>query len=67
MANAIYEGKTKKLFDMPRIGEDFLFSVNETKRLVALYSRQGVSPLARTLRIQIFMIISTEPPVQLLN
>lgn len=49
MASAIHEGKTKKLFDMPRIGEDFLFSVNETKRLVALYSRRDVSPFTKTI------------------
>jgi hypothetical protein len=42
---AIQEGKTKKLFDMPRIGEDFLFSINERKRLLMLYSKRNVSPL----------------------
>ena len=49
MASAINEEKTKKLFDMLRIGEDYLLSVNETKRLVAFYSRRDVSPFAKTL------------------
>jgi len=49
IASAINEEKTKKLFDMLRIGEDYLLSVNETKRLVAFYSRRDVSPLAKTL------------------
>jgi hypothetical protein len=47
MPAAIDEGKTKKLFDMPKIGEDFLLSVNESKRLLVLYSRRHVSSFAR--------------------
>lgn len=45
LPEAIASGKTKKRFDMPRIGEDYLFAVNESKRLVALYSKHHVSIL----------------------
>ena len=50
MADAIAHSKTKKRFDMPRIGEDYLFAVNESKRLIALYSRRDVRVLTLILR-----------------
>ncbi|KAF8306077.1 hypothetical protein DL93DRAFT_2172249 [Clavulina sp. PMI_390] len=39
MADAINSQKTKKRWDMPRVGEDYMFTVNEPKRLLALYSK----------------------------
>lgn len=45
MAEAIANAKTKKRFDLPRVGENYLLSINETKRLVAIYSKRGVSIL----------------------
>lgn len=45
MLQAIEEAKTKKMFDLTRIGEDYLFTVNESKRLMALCTKRDVSPL----------------------
>jgi hypothetical protein len=45
IATAIETQKVKKLFDLKRVGEDFLFAVNESKRLMVLVSKPDVSQI----------------------
>lgn len=50
MLQAIEQGKTKKQFDLTRIGEDYIFAVNESKRLMALCTRKEVLLFRQTFR-----------------